>query len=108
MYCNQIFSLINDGEIKNIIVCDNYTSANQIAMDQYGVDAVAVDTTLYPVIIGDSFIDGVFMRGEEIIKQNPTEAEQIAVLTQENEFLKAQAQTLTECILEMSEIVYGG
>ena len=36
MWCNQIFSLINDNKIQNTIVCDNYEVANQIARTTYG------------------------------------------------------------------------
>ena len=35
MWCNQIFSLINEDKIKNTIVCDNYEVANQIAKITY-------------------------------------------------------------------------
>lgn len=80
MWCNQIFSLISDNEIKNTIVCDNYEVANQIARSSYGENSIAVDTTLYPVSIGDGYIDGVFYRDGKEIPRNLTEAERITVL----------------------------
>lgn len=88
MWCNQIFSLINDNKIKNTIVCDNYETANQIARITYGDNAIAVDTTLYPVSIGDDYIDGLFYRDGEIIKRNLTEEERIAELN--NQLTAAQ------------------
>lgn len=80
MWCNQIFSLIHEDEIKNTIVCDNFEVANQIARITYGEDAIAVDTTLYPVTLGDRYIDGIFYRGDEVILRNPTEAERITAI----------------------------
>lgn len=81
MWINQIFSLINENEIQNIIVCDNYEVANQIARASYGETAYAVDTTLYPVGIGYKHIDGFFYdTSDNLVEANPTEAEEIANL----------------------------
>lgn len=60
MWCNQIFSQIKEKTIKNIIVADNYEIANQLARDIYGEGAIAVDSTQYPVSIGDIYKDGMF------------------------------------------------
>ena len=98
MWCNQIFSLINDNKIKNTIVCDNYEIANQIAGVTYGDNAFAVDTTLYPVSIGDDYIDGLFYRDGELIKRNPTEEERIIAL---NEQLTAAQLALCELYEKM-------
>lgn len=98
MWCNQIFSLINDNKIKNTIVCDNYEIANQIAKINYGDNAIAVDTTLYPVSIGDNYIDGSFYRNNEVIKRNLTEEERIAEL---NEQLTAAQLALCELYEKM-------
>lgn len=82
MWCNQIFSLISGDTIQNIIVVDNYELANQIARIQYGDDAIAVDSTFYPVSIGYKYIDGIFYKedGVTVIPHNPTEAERIAAM----------------------------
>ena len=88
MWCNQIFSLINEDKIKNTIVCDNYEVANQIAKITYGDNAFAVDTTLYPVNIGDNYINGLFYRDGELIERNPTEEERITELN--NQLTEAQ------------------
>lgn len=98
MWCNQIFSLINNNKIQNTIVCDNYETANQIARITYGDDAIAVDTTLYPVSIGDDYIDGTFYKDGEIIKRNLTEEERIAEL---NEQLTAAQLALCELYEKM-------
>ena len=98
MWCNQIFSLINNNKIQNTIVCDNYETANQIARITYGDDAIAVDTTLYPVSIGDDYIDGTFYRDGEIINRNLTEEERIAEL---NEQLTAAQLALCELYEKM-------
>lgn len=89
MWCNQIFSLINNSTIENIIVCDNYELANQIAKTQYGESAYAEDTTQYPVSIGCRYIDGIFYQedGITVIERNPTEAEEVAALQAENSLL---------------------
>lgn len=83
MWCNQIFSLISNNKIQNTIVCDNYEVANQIAKSTYGKDTIAIDTTLYPVQIGDDYIDGVFYREDKIISRNLTETEKIELLNEQ-------------------------
>lgn len=96
MWLNQIFSLINEDVIQNIIVCDDYTVANDLARLTYGEDAIAVDTTLYPVSIGDKFVDSRFYQQDGVteIPRNPTEAEEIARINSEN-FM------LTEYIIDL-------
>ena len=82
MKINEQFALLmhreDDYLIQNIIVCENYETASQIARATIGDDAIAVDTTLYPVEIGDTYKDGNFYDGEgNLIPRNPTEAEEI-------------------------------
>ena len=89
MWCNQIFSLISDNKIQNLIVADNYEVANQLARNIFGNQAIAVDTTLYPVAIGDDYINGIFYHeGVEVIP-NPTEEQEIHMLTDETNQLAA-------------------
>ena len=86
MWCNQIFSLINENKIQNIIVCDNYEVASQIARITYGENSLAVDTTLYPVSIGDDYIDGIFYHENTVVNRNLTEEERVTNLeTQQTE-----------------------
>lgn len=100
MYCNQIFSLINNNKIENIIVCANYETANQIARNVYGDTAIAIDTTLYPVGIGNTYRDGLFYDfNNNVIERNLTEKEQI-------EKLKSDNDALLECLLEITELIY--
>ncbi|BCJ92601.1 hypothetical protein acsn021_01700 [Anaerocolumna cellulosilytica] len=78
MWCNQIFSLINEQTVQNIVVCDNYEIANQISRIQYGDDSYAVDTTHYPLAIGCFHIDGLFYEpdGKTLIERNLTADEE--------------------------------
>ncbi len=84
MWCNQIFSLISPIEdintIQNIIVCDNYEVANSIARMSYGDEAFAVDTTLTPVQIGNTYTDGLFYDGENIVLSNPSKEQRIELM----------------------------
>lgn len=96
MWCNQIFSLINDNTVQNIIVCDNYEIANQIAKAQYGDAAMAVDTTYYPLQQGCRYVDGIFYEadGVTVIDRNPTHEEEIAALQADN-------ATMTEYLVDL-------
>lgn len=102
MYCNQIFSLISPvnsvNTVKNIIVCDNYEVANQISRLTYGQNAYAIDTTLIPVAVGDTHIDGVFKRGETVITAVPTEAQKIATLEVAN-------ATMSDTIIGLMDVI---
>lgn len=85
MKINEQFALLMHREadymIQNIIVCENYEMASQIARATLGADAIAVETTRYPVEIGNTYINGAFFDSEgNLIEPNPTEAEEIAAL----------------------------
>ena len=60
MVVHQVFAHILDNKIKNVIVCDNYEGANQLARSIYGQNAIAVECTQYPCGIGDFYIDNSF------------------------------------------------
>lgn len=60
MYVKQTFAIIQGETVKNDIVCDNYELANQLARSVYGEDAIAVESTQYPISVGDNYRDGVF------------------------------------------------
>lgn len=60
MVVHQVFAQILDDEIKNIMVCDNYELANQLARMVYGEKAWAWECTQYPVSIGDKCMNRVF------------------------------------------------
>lgn len=103
MWVNQIFSLIDDtGTIQNIIVCDNYEIANQIARMSYENDAYAIDTTQYPVSVGCKHIDGRFYQEDGVteILRNPTPDEQIVILEAEKAAL-AERLSMAEGVINM-------
>ena len=78
------YALIKDERIKNVIKCDNYEVANQLARSEYGQDAIGVDCSQYLCGIGDFFVNNTFysktvnedgeeVKGEEIVRQNTAE-----------------------------------
>lgn len=107
MKCNQIFSLLQltDTEtatytIQNIIVASDFENASRISRAFYGSDAIAIDTTLYPVAIGNTYKEGVFYDANgNAIERNPTEAEQIAELEAEIVSMNAYQLEQDEMIL---------
>lgn len=103
MWCNQIFSLINNGTIQNIVVCDNYETANQLSRSMFGNNALAVDTTLYPVAIGDSYISGKFYRDGVEIPANPTEAREIEILQEITSELQSMTSDIEEALCDSDE-----
>ncbi len=109
MWCNQIFSLIHEDKIQNIIVADNYETANQLARMVYGDEAFAVDTTQYPVSIGDSHINNKFYDEEgKVIIANPTESQNIALLQNKLQNLENKdAETELDIDFRLSMIELG-
>lgn len=111
MYCNQIFSLISGGIVQNVVVADNFEIANRVARDLYGNGAIAVDTTLYPLSIGDTYENGRFYRTQngqktEIVR-NLTEQEQLEGLrSRYDDILAMQADILAE--LSLNSLGIGG
>ena len=103
MWCNQIFSLIKDNIVRNIIVCDNYEVASQIARTQYGDDAFAVDTTQYPLSIGCKYIDGIFLEEDSktIIERSLTANEEAAIAKAKAEELEGQVAALNIAFAEV-------
>jgi hypothetical protein len=110
MWCNQIFSLISDSIVQNIIVCDNYELANEVARIQYGNEAYAVDTTHYPLSIGFKHIDGFFYEEDGITEvfKNPTADEDAKAARDMVNYLEIR-QTETELDIDyrMSMIELG-
>lgn len=92
MWCNQIFSLLSLVQeateeqsamykIENIIVADSYEFASKVARTNYGNTALAIDTTLYPVSIGFTYITGNFYDTNNVlVVKNKTEQERIEQL----------------------------
>lgn len=91
MIVHQVFAQIYNGEVKNIIVSDNYDMANWLARGAYGDSAFAVDCLQYPCGPGDHYYDGKFWKvdddGNEVeeIAYVPTQEQQVSNLTGEQE-----------------------
>ena len=101
MIVHQVFAIVHEEIVQNIIVCDNYELANQIARGTYGNEAIAVDCLQYPCFIGCSYKSGKFydLDGKEIAYV-PTQEQQVATLQQINKTLyktaKLSAQNFTD------------
>lgn len=101
MIVHQVFAIIHEEIVQNIIVCDNYELANQIARGTYGEEAIAVDCLQYPCSIGGKYKDGKFydLEGNEIAYV-PTQEQQVASLQEMNKTLykvaKLSAQNFTD------------
>lgn len=104
MWCNQLFSLLSPMDeqedsyvVANVIVCDHHETATQIAKLTYGENAIAIDTTYFPVVIGNICVDGKFYdeNGNEVVK-NPTEAEEIQNLRTAVKYQESQIDSLTQ------------
>jgi hypothetical protein len=92
MIVHQVFAQIFEGEIKNIIVCDNYEMANWLTRASYGDDAFAVDCLQYPCEIGDRYHEGIFYRinddeSETVINYVPTVEQQVPALNAQVTYL---------------------
>lgn len=95
MLAQRVFALINNEKIENLIVCDTYPVAADLAEASLGKGAVAVDVSKYPVRIGDRYIEGLFYEknSNELINPLPTEKEEI-------QLLKNESQAKDELILD--------
>lgn len=107
MIAHQVFAIIANEKIENIMTCDNYELANQIARDIYGTDAFAVDCLQYPCSAGDSYIDGIFyyQGSATAIERLATEEQEIQILKMENKNLQ---DAITDLQLALAEIYEGG
>lgn len=92
MIVHQVFAQIFDGEIKNIIVCDNYEMANWLARASYGDEAFAVDCLQYPCEIGDKYRNGIFYQVNDGIE---TEIERILTVEEQLPALNAQVSYIS-------------
>lgn len=93
MIVHQVYAFIFNEEVMNVIVCDNYQVANDLAKGSYGPEAFAVDCLQYPCQIGDKYIDGFFYR-----KDDNTEIEYVPTQEQEVAIIKAQLALSTTAI----------
>lgn len=102
----KVFAFINENEVKNTIVCDNYPLADMLSKVAFGDGAFAIEITQIPTTIGHSYVNGVFKDlNENIIEPLPTAEQEVATLKAENENLKNQLATTQEA---MDAIIMGG
>lgn len=96
MWCKQTFAVIKEETVKNDMVCDNYELANQLARDTYGAEAIAVDSTQYPISIGDKYINGIFYfkDGVTIVPRTNTAEEEAAQAKAQAEQIQANLDYL--------------
>lgn len=93
MIVHQVYAQIFEGEVKNVIVCDNYEMANWLSRAAYGNGAFVIDCLQCPCTIGDKYHDGTFWRENEETQEEcqvdyvPTQEQQVQQLTAENEEL---------------------
>ena len=111
MWLNQVFSLIQPIEgvntVQNIIVCDNYTVANELAKLSYGEEAYAVDSTRYPVTFGDTHVEGIFYHNGDPVVALKTDSEKITELESIANAInlrQAEAEADTDFRLSMLEL----
>lgn len=102
MVCHEVFALISDNEVKNVIVGDFY-NCNEIARIEYGEDAVAVEVTQYPVQSGDSYENGNFYRivdGKKVsIDPVPTDSQKLDMLMSDNAELSKYVELIATELL---------
>lgn len=86
MIAHEVFAMIYDKTIQNVVVAYSYEDANRVARAVYGNDAIAVDCLQYPCEIGDKYIDGMFYKADGItpIEYIPTQEQQVKLLQREN------------------------
>lgn len=100
MIVHEIFAQVHNGVVQNIIVCDNYPTADHLTKCIYGSEAFAVDCLQYKCSVGDKYHDGCFWyvdpeTGEEVqIPYIPTQEQQVSALTAENAELNSTINTL--------------
>lgn len=113
MVCWTVYAIIQNSEVQNVIVGEYY-DCNQIAINNYGKDAFAVEVTQIPTQIGDKYENGEFSRynpdskSYELITRIPTNDEEIAKLKTENEELQTAHQDNEVAIATVFEMIIGG
>lgn len=108
---HEVFAYVHEETVQNVVVCDDYATADHLAKCIYGPDAFAVDCLQYRCGIGDKYHDGSFWAvdsetNEEIqIPYTPTQEMQVSALRNETKRLQTENNDTT---LIVSEIIGGG
>lgn len=104
MIIHQTFAFILDSEVKQIICCETYGIADQLAKNMLGNKAYAVDVTQYRVTSGYKYIDGVFydFNNNKVIRENTAEEDVKIAKTRCNE-LEEELNNQSDVLLENYE-----
>ncbi|GLB30633.1 hypothetical protein LAD12857_25560 [Lacrimispora amygdalina] len=107
---NNIYAIIFENVVKNIIVADDYSLADTLAKASYGNDAFAVDSSRYATAIGDLYEGGIFYHiledGTKMpVEYIPTEKELIENLNQKIVEIQNLLTDIYELKLSMNYIL---
>lgn len=114
MVPHYIYAAIKNGVVENTFIIpysefDPYGEAVRITTAVYGFDAFPIAIEQYPVQEGDLYENDRFYRvvdGEKHeIQYIPTEAENVARLTSENETLRSQLTNAQLALVELYEML---
>jgi hypothetical protein len=108
MIVHQVFAQISQDEVKNVMVCEDYETANCVTRATYGEEAYAVDCLQYACKIGDKYHDGYFWRtgddgAEEQIPYTPTQEQEVELLNNQLAEVQEENTTLQMAITEQYE-----
>lgn len=106
---NNIYAIIFENVVKNVIICDDYTLANALARASFGDNAFAVESSRYAVGIGDLYENGIFYRiledGSKIpVRYIPTERELFEELNDKVVEIQSLLTDIYELKLSMDSI----
>lgn len=107
MLVHEVFAHIFNGEVQNIIVCENYPTADYLAKCVYGDTAFAIGCLQYRCQVGDKYHDGQFWHvneesgKEQAVPYEPTEEQKVEMLQIQNKALEDSNNELTLAMAEM-------
>lgn len=102
----RVWAFIKDGEVKNVIVCKDYSTADALAKNVIGTEAFAVEITQIPTAIGQTYENGFFKDLEgNVIDPLPETEQEVVALRAENEAL-SQSQSEQDTII--MQLILGG
>lgn len=101
MYQTTTFAIIVDGVVVNNIVVENQEKADKLK-GIYGENAIAVESTLYPVGIGYNYQDGKFIdvNGNQVQRQATAQE-----MVKEAETINQKAKADMEYLSVMQDIL---
>ena len=116
MFIRTIYAQIKDNFVKDIIICQDYNTANVLAKNIYGKDAISVECTYWACAIGDKYENGRFYSPDNVEREyKGSEAENINKLEKqvnedndtildlmyENDLLKDQVEEDNDSLLDL-------